>query len=106
MGCAAHAGARVPTLAVLADALHRWAARLFFRDLYEVIQFYRTSTERTDIEALRAEFPGWLTPFGQFLEETRWGDAEATYEDLAGALTADDDGLAPNGPPEAAPEAA
>ena len=65
--------------------LLRWIARLFLPDLYEVIQFYRTSTETTDVAALERQFPGLLTPFAAFLEETRWGDAEATYEDLAGA---------------------
>ena len=66
--------------------LLRWIARLFLPDLYEVIQFYRTSTETTDIDALREEFPSLLTPFPDFLEETRWGDTEATYEDLARSL--------------------
>jgi hypothetical protein len=63
--------------------LLRWIARLFLPDLYEVIQFYRTSTETTDVAALRDEFPGLLTPFAGFLEETRWGDPSAVYEDLA-----------------------
>ena len=62
--------------------LLRWIARLFLPDLFEVIQFYRTSTELTDVAALDAEFPGLLTPFATFLEETNWGDTTATYEDL------------------------
>lgn len=66
--------------------LLRWIARLFLPDLFEVIQFYRTSTETTDIPALEAEFPRLLTPFGAFLEETGWGNATATYEDLATTL--------------------
>ena len=62
--------------------LLRWIARLFLPDLYEVIQFYRTSTETTNIAALELEFPELLTPFATFLEETKWGDTNATYEDL------------------------
>jgi uncharacterized protein YbjT (DUF2867 family) len=58
-------------------------ARLFFRDLHEVIRFYRTSTETTDVEALGGRYPGLLTSFEAFLEETRWGDADLTYKDLA-----------------------
>jgi len=61
----------------------RWIARLFLPDLYEVIQFYRTSTETTDVAALEDRFPELLTSFDTFLAETKWGDADATYEDLA-----------------------
>ena len=50
---------------------------------YEVIQFYRTSTETTDVAALEDRFPELLTSFDTFLAETKWGDADATYEDLA-----------------------
>jgi hypothetical protein len=57
-------------------------ARLFFRDLYEVIRFYRRSTETTDIDALKREFPGLLTSFDDFLEETHWSDPDLTFEDL------------------------
>ena len=63
--------------------LLRLIARLLLPDLYEVIQFYRTSTETTDIDALERRFPGLLTPFAAFLKETNWADAEATYDDLA-----------------------
>ena len=42
-----------------------------------------SSTETTDLEALTDEFPGLLTPFSTFLEETGWGNASATYEDLS-----------------------
>jgi hypothetical protein len=61
-------------------------ARLFFKDLYEVIQFYRTSTEITDIDVLKNQFTGvQLTSFESFLEETQWGDKTLTYEDLSTA---------------------
>ena len=62
--------------------LLRLIARLFLPDPFEVIQFYRTSTETTDVAALELQFPGLLTPFGAFLEETAWGNASATYDDL------------------------
>ena len=59
-------------------------ARLFFKDLYEVIQFYRTSTEITDIDALKNQFTGvQLTSFESFLKETQWGDKTLTYEDMS-----------------------
>ena len=64
-------------------------ARLFFKDLHEVIRFYRTSTETTDVEALGVRYPGLLTPFEEFLEETRWGDAGLKYEDLSVTLSTD-----------------
>jgi uncharacterized protein YbjT (DUF2867 family) len=60
--------------------------RLFFKDLHEVIRFYKTTTETTDIEALKQQFRGdLLTSFPQFLEETHWGDSELSYEDLGAA---------------------
>ena len=61
----------------------RLIARLFLPDLFEVIQFYRTSTETTDVAALEEQFPGLLTSFEQFLDETEWGNLNAVYEDLA-----------------------
>ena len=33
--------------------------------------------------SLTDEFPGLLTLFSTFLEETGWGNASATYEDLS-----------------------
>ena len=59
-------------------------ARLFFRDLYQIMRFYRKSTETTDIPSLTKEF-GPLTDFETFLNETNWGDRNLTYEDLADA---------------------
>lgn len=57
-------------------------ARLFLKDLHQVIQFYRTSTETTDIQSLQKEFPGLLTSFATFLDEAHWSNAELTYDDL------------------------
>ena len=38
------------------------------------------------VAALAEEFPTLLTPFATFLEETGWGNATATYDDLATLL--------------------
>ena len=65
--------------------LRRWVARLLLPDLFEVIEFYRTSTETTDVPALQTEFPGLLTSFAAFLDETGWCDPELTYDDLRAA---------------------
>ena len=57
--------------------------RLFFKDLHEVIQFYRTSDEKTDISALQQQFPDLsLTPFDMFLSETKWDNSDLTYDNL------------------------
>ena len=61
----------------------RLLARFFLPDLFEVIEFYRTSTETTDIEELAQRFPDLLTTFADFLEETEWSNKERTYDDLA-----------------------
>ena len=57
-------------------------SRLFFRDLYEVIRFYRHSTEMTDIPALTSKFQGYLTltDFASFLKETEWGNTDRTFD--------------------------
>ena len=54
--------------------------RFFFPELYELIRFYRTSTETTDVEGLRARFPGLVTDFPSFLDETEWENEELSYE--------------------------
>jgi hypothetical protein len=56
--------------------------RFFFKDLHEIIHFYRTSTELTDVMALKRRFPGEgiLTSFEEFLVETNWSNRELTYE--------------------------
>lgn len=58
-------------------------SRVLLPDLYEVLRFLHSSTEMTDVAALDAEFPELLTPFARFLEETRWGDDNLTYDDLS-----------------------
>ena len=64
--------------------------RLFFRDLYEVIRFYRRSTEMTDIPALTAKFQGLvtLTDFSSFLKETEWENTDRTFDSFS-----DQDGI-------------
>ena len=56
-----------------------WFCRLFFRDLYQIIRFYRRTTETTDIPKLQQEFPGLLTDFKSFLDETDWGNPDLSY---------------------------
>jgi NmrA-like family len=56
--------------------------RFFFRDLYEIIRFYRKSTETTDIDNLKQEFPSLLTSFSTFLSESNWSNRELTFESL------------------------
>lgn len=63
-----------------------WIARLFFKDLYQIIRFYQTSTATTDVSALQTEFPGLLTSFASFLDETHWSDTDRTYDDLSNCL--------------------
>jgi len=62
--------------------LFAFLSRLFFRDLFQVIRFYRQSTETTDIPALKKEFPGLLSSFESFLEETSWSDPNLSFDDL------------------------
>jgi hypothetical protein len=55
---------------------------LLRKDLFNLIQWYRHQGYQADVERLRAEFPGLLTTFGEFLEETNWANSELTYESL------------------------
>jgi uncharacterized protein YbjT (DUF2867 family) len=60
-----------------------WIFLLLFRkSLFDLIQWYRNYGYQADVKQLREEFPGLLTFFGEFLEETHWADANLTYEDL------------------------
>jgi uncharacterized protein YbjT (DUF2867 family) len=56
--------------------------RLFFRSLWDEIYFLRKTQDRTDIQALAAEFPGLLTSFSTFLNDTKWADKSKTFEDF------------------------
>jgi len=60
-----------------------WIFLLFLqKELYQIIQFYRNQGYQADVNHLRAEFPGLLTTFDQFLQETDWGNAKLNYESL------------------------
>ncbi|PSN11320.1 NmrA family protein, partial [filamentous cyanobacterium CCP5] len=50
-----------------------WIFLLLFRkSLFDLIQWYRKEGYQADVSALREEFPGLLTTFADFLEETHW----------------------------------
>lgn len=60
-----------------------WIFLLLFRkSLFDLIQWYRNKGYQADVSHLREEFPGLLTTFADFLEETHWADASLTYQDL------------------------
>ena len=60
-----------------------WIFLLLLRKpLFDLIQWYRTKGYQADVPALRSAFPGLLTTFDQFLEETHWANAALTYQDL------------------------
>ncbi len=46
---------------------------LMQKELYNIIQFYRNQGYQADVNHLREEFPGLLTTFDEFLQETNWG---------------------------------
>lgn len=55
---------------------------LLQKELYNIIQFYRNQGYQADVNYLRAEFPGLLTTFDEFLQETDWGNEELSYETI------------------------
>ncbi len=55
---------------------------LLQKELYNIIQFYRNQGYQADVNHLRAEFPGLLTTFDEFLQETDWGNEELSYETI------------------------
>ncbi|MDF5722661.1 MAG: NmrA family NAD(P)-binding protein [Rhizonema sp. PD37] len=59
-----------------------WIFLLLLRlELFDLIKWYRTSGYQADVRHLREEeFPGLLTTFSEFLEETNWADKELTYD--------------------------
>lgn len=60
-----------------------WIFLLLFRkSLFDLIQWYRKHGYQADVPHLRQEFPGLLTTFAQFLEETNWANEKLTYQDL------------------------
>lgn len=60
-----------------------WIFLLLFRkELFDLIQWYRNKGYQANVQRLREEFPGLLTTFSEFLEETNWANKELTYESL------------------------
>jgi uncharacterized protein YbjT (DUF2867 family) len=60
-----------------------WIFLLLWRkELFNLIQWYRTQGYQADVRQLREEFPGLLTTFSEFLAETNWANKELTYENL------------------------
>lgn len=61
-----------------------WIFLLLLRkQLFNLIQWYRNEGYQADVQYLREEeFPGLLTTFREFLEETHWANEELTYKDL------------------------
>lgn len=55
---------------------------LWQRELFALIQWYRKKGYQADVAQLRQEFPGLLTTFSEFLEETNWANPELSYENL------------------------
>nr|WP_290223354.1 NmrA family NAD(P)-binding protein [Trichocoleus desertorum] len=52
-----------------------WIFLLLFRkSLFDLIQWYRNQGYQADVPNLRKEFPGLLTTFQEFLEESHWSD--------------------------------
>lgn len=68
---------------VVYKAIPPWIFLLLFRkSLFDLIQWYRNQGYEADVQMLRKEFPGLLTTFQEFLQETHWNNATLTYQDL------------------------
>lgn len=52
------------------------------KSLFDLIQWYRHAGYQANVEQLRSEFPGLLTSFAAFLQETHWDNPALSYEDL------------------------
>lgn len=52
------------------------------KELFKLIQWYRQEGYQADVNALRQEFPGLLTTFPEFLQQTHWSNPELTYDSL------------------------
>lgn len=75
---------RVQGKPVVHKEVPAWIFLLLFRkELFDLIQWYRNKGYQADVQYLREEeFPGLLTTFREFLEETNWANQELTYESL------------------------
>lgn len=75
---------KVQGIPVVYKEVPSWIFLLLFRkELFELIQWYRHKGYQADVKYLREqEFPGLLTKFSDFLEETQWANQELSYETL------------------------
>lgn len=75
---------QVQGMSVVHKEIPPWIFLLFLKkDLFDLIQWYRNQGYQADVKYLREEeFPGLLTTFKEFLQETNWADRELTYESL------------------------
>lgn len=75
---------RVQGKTVVYKEVPPWIFLLLLRkSLFDLIQWYRNAGYQADVEYLRNyEFPGLLTTFLEFLEQTQWANEELTYNDL------------------------
>jgi uncharacterized protein YbjT (DUF2867 family) len=79
----AEAFSRIQKSPVVYKSIPPWIFLLLFRkSLFDLIQWYRQQGYQADVPALRKEFPGLLSTFDEFLEETNWANPELTYQDL------------------------
>jgi len=71
----AAAFSKVQRRSVVHKEIPPWVFLLLLRkSLYDLIQWYRKQGYQADVEQLNAEFPGLLTSFEAFLEETEWAN--------------------------------
>ncbi|MBE9193569.1 NmrA/HSCARG family protein [Gloeocapsopsis crepidinum LEGE 06123] len=75
---------KVQGIPVVHKEIPAWIFLLLLRkELFDLIQWYRTKGYQADVKRLREEeFPGLLTTFSEFLEQTNWANKELTYESL------------------------
>jgi uncharacterized protein YbjT (DUF2867 family) len=78
----AEAFSKAQGIPVVHKEVPAWIFLLLFRkELFDLIQWYRNKGYQADVQRLRKEeFPGLLTTFSEFLEETHWANKEFTYE--------------------------
>jgi uncharacterized protein YbjT (DUF2867 family) len=81
----AEAFSRVQGIPVVYKQIPPWIFLLLLRkELFNLIKWYRTKGYQADVQRLREQdFPGLLTTFNEFLEQTNWADQELTYESLS-----------------------
>ena len=58
-------------------------AKKSFPELYQQIKFLQTNKETTNIRRLKREFPGLISSFQEFLEETKWSKRDRMFDDLS-----------------------